>query len=78
MPIRSDLVLVAKEAAETPFHGYVMTLKSNLRPIVDPFPKWSLRKAEGNVNNLSTVLERPKNSRLRGFIRIPDGWIYEE
>ena len=40
--------------------------------------KESLLVAEGNVNNLSTVLERPKNSKLRGFIRIPDGWIYEE
>ncbi len=31
-----------------------------------------LRVAEGNINNISSVVRRPLNSKIRGFIRIPD------
>lgn len=43
---RYTLAKVAEAAALRPFHGYVMSLKSNLVPIISPFPKWSLRKAD--------------------------------
>jgi hypothetical protein len=37
----------------------------------------SLRVAEGNVNNLSVVLWRKRNSHVRGYIRIPNDYHYE-
>ena len=36
-----------------------------------------LRVAEGNVGNLSAVLERERNSHIRGYIRIPQDYRYE-
>jgi hypothetical protein len=33
-----------------------------------------LRVAEGNFNNVSTVLERPRNTHVRGYIRIPNAF----
>jgi len=33
--------------------------------------------AEGNVNNVSNVVERKRNSHVRGFIRIPKHYRYE-
>ena len=32
--------------------------------------------AEGNLNNLSGIIERPKDGHIRGYIRIPDGYKY--
>jgi len=37
----------------------------------------SLRVAEGNVNNLSIVLSRKRNSHIRGYIRIPDDYQHK-
>lgn len=39
--------------------------------------KRKIRVAEGNVNNLSAVVERKRNSRIRGYIRIPEDYRYE-
>ena len=36
----------------------------------------SILAAEGNVNNVSGVIERPLDEHIRGFIRIPDGYRY--
>ncbi len=36
----------------------------------------SLSVAEGNVNNLSTVLRRERNRHIRGYIRIPNDYQY--
>ena len=32
--------------------------------------------AEGNLNNVSGIIERPKDEHIRGYIRIPDGYKY--
>ena len=32
--------------------------------------------AEGNLNNVSGIIERPKDEHIRGYIRIPDGYEY--
>lgn len=32
--------------------------------------------AEGNVENVSSILERKKDSHIRGYIRIPDNFLY--
>ena len=36
----------------------------------------SIIVAEGNINNVSGVIERDKDLHIRGFIRIPDGYVY--
>ena len=38
----------------------------------------SFLAAEGNVNNLSGIIERPIDEHIRAYIRIPDGYQYEE
>ena len=32
--------------------------------------------AEGNLDNVSGIIERPKDEHIRGYIRIPDGYKY--
>ena len=32
--------------------------------------------AEGNLNNTSGIIQRPKDEYIRGYIRIPDGYSY--
>ena len=41
------LAKTAYEAARMPFHGYLPGKDSNLEPIVRPFPKWTLKEADG-------------------------------
>ena len=41
------LAKAAYEAARLPFHGYLPGKDSNLEPIVRPFPKWTLKEADG-------------------------------
>ena len=36
----------------------------------------SIIAAEGNLNNTSGIIERPKDEHIRGYIRIPDGYRY--
>jgi hypothetical protein len=36
-----------------------------------------IQVAEGNVNNLSAVVERERNFHIRGYIRIPEDYRYE-
>ena len=167
---RRYLAQVAKEKALIPFHGAADGLPSNLAPIVRPFPRWSVREAdglwcaafvyfccreagfflpyrpdacktchlagcfgweefalgdprieyhpgtegfspeagdivlydrvfenkahdhigivlekrahtilaaEGNVNNISAIVERPLDGHIRAYIRIPDGYRYK-
>ncbi len=33
--------------------------------------------AEGNLNNVSGIIERPKDEHIRGYIRIPEGYKYQ-
>ena len=41
------LASVAKAMAQVPFHGFTEGEKSNLDPIVQPFPKWTVDEADG-------------------------------
>lgn len=36
-----------------------------------------LRVAEGNVNNMSAIVERERNGRIRGYIRIPNNYWHK-
>ena len=44
---RKRLAEVAKAAAQIPFHGFGEGTESNLEPIVQLFPGWTLREADG-------------------------------
>ena len=44
---RAYLARVAEELALLPFHGAVRSLESNLGPVVQPFPTWSVPEADG-------------------------------
>ena len=44
---RERLARVAKDRAMVPFHGAVDGQSSNLAPIVEPFPTWSVQEADG-------------------------------
>ena len=44
---RKKLAKIAKEKALIPFHGYVQGKPSNLEPIIQFFPKWTLKEADG-------------------------------
>ena len=37
----------------------------------------SIIAAEGNINNLSGILERKKDRHIRAYIRIPNDFLYE-
>ena len=43
---RKQLVYVAKTMAQIPFHGFTEGEKSNLEPLVKPFPKWTVEEAD--------------------------------
>ena len=44
---REHLAVVARELARVPFHGEIDGTVSNLAPIVQLFPTWKLREADG-------------------------------
>ena len=44
---RENLAKVARKMALVPFHGALDGLASNLAPIVQPFPTWSVKEADG-------------------------------
>ena len=44
---RERLAQVARKMALVPFHGAADGQKSNLEPIVAPFPTWSVEEADG-------------------------------
>ncbi len=44
---RRQLARVAKATAEIPLHGFLEGQPSNLGPLVQPFPKWTLEEADG-------------------------------
>ena len=43
---RKQLANIAKEMAQLPFHGFEEGEASNLEPIIQPFPKWTLEEAD--------------------------------
>ncbi len=36
----------------------------------------SIVAAEGNLGNVSGIVERPKDKHIRGYISLPDGFVY--
>lgn len=44
--IKSNLIDIAKRKALLPFHGTINNIDSNLKPIIDLFPKWSVKDAD--------------------------------
>ncbi len=44
---REKLAKVAKEKAKLPFHGYMKDQASNIEPIIQLFPRWNVREADG-------------------------------
>ena len=48
MCTRSKLAEVARMEALRPFHGTLPNKESNIKPIVDLFPKWSVEQADRN------------------------------
>ena len=46
--------------------------------IVIEYRGQTLLVAEGNVNNVSALVERPFDEHIRAYIRIPDGYRYRE
>jgi len=36
----------------------------------------SIIVAEGNINNVSGIIERKKDSHIRAYIRLPDNYVY--
>jgi len=38
--------------------------------------EYTILAAEGNVNNISGMIERPIDEHIRAYIRIPDGYRY--
>ena len=38
----------------------------------------SIKVAEGNINNVSGVIERNKNNNIRGYIRIPNDYDFND
>lgn len=43
---RKQLAHVAKSMAQLPFHGFAEGEETNLEPIVQPFPKWTVEEAD--------------------------------
>ena len=41
-------------------------------------PEGYVPEAEGNVNNISRIIERSIDEHIRAYIRIPDGYRYRE
>ena len=62
-PARGDIVVYDNVFDPSPHDHMGIVLRNHTA--------W-LTVAEGNVNNVSAVLNRPKNSHIRGYIRIPD------
>ena len=44
---RKQLAKVAGEMAQIPFHGFGKEEGSNLQPVVQPFPGWTVEEADG-------------------------------
>ncbi len=47
MGTRQRLAEIARQKAQLPFHGFIDGKESNLQPIVDLFPKWNIKDADG-------------------------------
>ncbi len=68
VPAAGDIVLFDRvfEDAEHDHMGIVLEKREN-----------TILAAEGNIDNRSGIIERPRNQHIRAYIRIPDGYRYE-
>lgn len=66
-PCRGDIVLYDKVFCDQP-HDHIGIIVENRTE--------SLLVAEGNINNISGLVEREKDTHLRGFIRIPNDYDF--
>ena len=69
VPVAGDIVLYDRvfEGREHDPIGIVLENRAH-----------AILTAEGNVNNVSCIVERPLDDHIRGFIRLPDGYRYDE
>lgn len=68
-PMPGDIVIFDK-VFENKIHDHIGIVLEN-RPN-------TILTAEGNINGVSGILERPKDRHIRGYISLPDGFVYEE
>lgn len=66
-PMPGDIVLFDR-VFENKAHDHMGVVLEN-RPA-------SIVTAEGNLGNVSGVVERPKDGHVRGYISLPDGFVY--
>lgn len=67
LPDKGDIVLYDKVFCDEPHDhiGIIIEAKKDLIIV-----------AEGNINNVSGVIERKKNNHIRGYIRIPNDYDF--
>lgn len=66
-PICGDIVLFDNVFCDSEHDHIGIVLKSNESSII---------VAEGNINNISGILERKKDSHIRAYISIPNNFVY--
>jgi len=66
-PLPGDIVLFDHVFCEVEHDHIGIVIKNKRKSIVT---------AEGNINNLSGVVERRKDAHIRAYIRIPDNFSY--
>lgn len=69
VPSKGDLVLYDKVFCDEP-HDHIGIIIEN--------KKNTIIVAEGNINNVSGLVERKKNTYIRGYIRIPNSYDYNK
>jgi chemotaxis signal transduction protein len=67
LPDKGDIVLYDKVFCNEP-HDHI--------GIIIEATKDLIIVAEGNINNVSGVIERKKNNHIRGYIRIPNDYNF--
>ena len=67
VPEAGDIVLYDR-VFENKEHDHIGIVMENRRN--------TILAAEGNINNKSGIIERPKDAHIRGYLRIPDGYKY--
>ena len=69
MPAPGDIVLFDKVFIDKE-HDHIGVVIENRDELIIT--------AEGNVNNVSGIMERMKDSYIRAYIRLPDNYKYSE
>ncbi|MGF7060708.1 CHAP domain-containing protein [Brassicibacter mesophilus] len=67
LPEKGDIVLYDKVFCDKP-HDHIGIIIENTNN--------SIIVAEGNINNVSGIIEREKNNHIRGYIRIPNDYVF--